>query len=146
MKIKVIAFTMLSCIVIGLASCGSAKSSVGYKEAYRYFVRNDIKDYSSRLLLSDEELSRYFGTAAVMGKNGMPTVIDFTKYNVAAIIEPETNLDTEIKVVSIKKETNKVVLRYKVIQTGSPRTYSTVPCLLLQIDKKYGSNVDFVKE
>lgn len=146
MKIKIFAFTMFSCIVLGLTSCGSAKSSVGYKEAYRYFVRNDIKDYSSRLLQSDEELNRYFGTATAMGKNGMPTVIDFTKYNVAAIIEPETNLDTEIKVVSIKKEANKVVLRYKVIQTGSPRTYSTVPCLLLQIEKKYGSNVDFVKE
>lgn len=146
MKIKVILFAALSCAAIGLASCGSAKSSVSYKEAKRYFVRNDVTSYSPRLIQSAEELNRYFGTAPVMGKDGMPTDVDFTKCNVAAIIEPQTNLDTEIKVVSVKKEAGKVVLRYKVVQTGSPRSYSTVPCLLLQIEKKHGCDVEFVKE
>lgn len=146
MKINVIAFTVLTCTVIGLTSCSSTKSSIGYKEAYRYFVRNDVKDLSPRLIQSEEELNHYFGTATVMGKNGMPTIIDFNKYNVVAIIESETRLDTEIKVQSIKKEEDKVVVRYKVIQTGAQKSYSTVPCLLLQIEKKYGYNVDFVKE
>lgn len=146
MKIKLIAFTMLTSITLGLASCSSTESSVGYKKAHRYFVRNDVTDHSPRLIQSSEELNRYFGTATAMGKNGMPTNIDFTKYNVAAIIEQETNLETEIKVSSVKRQENRVVVRYKVIQGDTPRSYSIVPCLLLQIEKKYGNNVAFVKE
>lgn len=146
MKQRTIAFMLSACILVGLSSCRSSESSISYKEAFRYFVRNDVTDYSPRLIQSSEELNRYFGTATTMGKNGMPTNIDFTKYNVIAIIGAETNLDTEIKVSSIKKLGDKIAVKYRVIQTGSPMSYSTIPCLLLQIDKKYGSNAVFVKE
>lgn len=146
MKQRTIAFVLFACILVGLSSCRSSESSISYKEAFRYFVRNDVTDYSSRLIQSSEELNRYFGTATTMGKNGMPTNIDFTKYNVVAIICTETNIDTEIKVSSIKKQGDKIIVKYRIVQNGNPMSYSTVPCLMLQIDKKYGSNAVFVKE
>lgn len=146
MKNRMIKCAVLIGIAFGVASCGSTNSSIGYKEASRYFVRNDVKDYSPRLLQSAEELNRFFGTAPVMGKDGMPTNIDFQKYNVAALIDKETNVDTDLKVSSIKKVENQVVVKYQVIRKGSPRSFSTVPCRLLLIEKKYGNHVVFVKE
>ncbi len=137
---------MLACIAMALASCHSAESAIKYKETSHYFVRNDVKDYSPRLIQSNEEFERYFGAAATMGNDGLPTSIDFAKQNVIAIMEAQTNIDTDIKISSIKKENGKIVVRYKVVKTGDPRSYSTVPCLLLRIDKKHGSNAKFIKE
>ena len=81
-----------------------------------------------------------------MGANGMPTNIDFAKHNVVAIIDAATNRNTEIKVSSIRKQGNAVIVKYRLISTGEQMTYSMVPFLLLQIDKKYGDSVTFVKE
>lgn len=146
MNIKSMSLAVLATAILGLSSCGSSEKTVSYKEAQRYFVRNDVTDFSPRIITSNEELDRYFGAAAVMGVNGMPTLINFDKENAIAIIEPETNRDTEIKIVSIKKQDGKLVVRYKVITSGEARSYSTVPCLLVKVSKKYGDNVEFVKE
>ncbi len=146
MKIKSISMAVLATAILGLSSCGCSEKTVSYKEVQRYFVRNDVKDYSPRVITDDDQLNRYFGAATVMGTNGMPTFIDFDKENAIAIIEPETNRDTEIKIEGIRKQNDKVVVRYKVITSGDARLYSTVPCLLVKVSKKYGSNVEFVKE
>ncbi len=146
MKIRVLSFALLASIAIGLSSCHSAESAVDYKETSHYFVRNDVTDFSPRLIKSGEEFERYFGAAATMGPGGMPTSIDFKKQNVIAIIEPQTNIDTDIKVSSIKKQDGKIAVRYKVVKTGEPKSYTSVPCLLLRIDKKHGSDAEFIKE
>lgn len=146
MKIKSWSWAVLVAVVMGLSSCSTSEKTISYKEALRYFVRNDVKDFSPRIITSDEELNRYFGSGAVMGTQGMPTLINFDKENAIAIIEPETNKDTEIKIESIKKQDDKVIVRYKTIVSGEPRSYSTVPCQLVKISKKYGDNVHFVKE
>lgn len=146
MKIRLITFSLLASVAISLASCNTAKSGINYKTASHYFVRNDVTNYSPRLIQSSDEFERYFGAATTMGKDGLPTDINFAKQNVVAIIEPETNLDTDIKISSVKKQDGKITVRYNVVQTGAPRSYSTVPCLLLSIDKKHGSNVEFIKD
>lgn len=149
MTLKTMSLAMFAGITLGLSSCATAQKTVNYSEAQHYFVRNDVTDYSPRVIRSEAELERYFGTAAVMSTDGsgLPTAIDFTQKDALAIIEPQTNVDTRIKVVSIKTDKDgKTTVRYKVLRSGSPRSYSTVPCLLLQIDKKYGGNVEFVKE
>lgn len=146
MKIKSWSWAVLVAVVMGLSSCSTSEKAISYKEALRYFVRNDVKDFSPRIITSDEELNRYFGTAAVMGTQGMPTLINFDKENAIAIIEPETNRDTDIKIESVKKVGEKVVVRYKTLVSGEPRSYTTVPCQLVKISKKYGTNVQFVKE
>ena len=137
---------VLATAMLGLSSCSTSEKTVGYKEAQRYFVRNDVTDFSPRIITSNEELDRYFGMATVMGEGGMPTPVNFDKENVVAIILPETNIDTEIKIGSIKKQDGKLVVRYKVITSGEARSYSTVPCQLVKVSKKYGDNVEFVKE
>lgn len=130
---------------MAFSSCSTSEKTVSYKEALRYFVKNDVKEYSPRIITSEAEFTRYFGMATVMGEGGMPTPVNFDKENVIAIILPETNKDTEIKIESIKKLGEKIVVSYKVITSGSPRSYSTMPCQLVKIGKKYGDNVEFVK-
>lgn len=146
MQLKRTIYALFIGTSIVMSSCHSSKNIINYKEAYHYFVRNDVTDYSPRLIQSAEKLNQYFGMATVMGKNGVPTNIDFTKYNAIAIIESATNRDTEIKVTSIKNYNNKIVVKYKTIQKGKPMTYKMVPSAIYQIDKKYGSNIIFVKE
>lgn len=146
MRLKSIAFATFACIAIGLPSCRMSDSAINYNEAHNYFIRNDVSDYTPRLIQSAEELNRYFGPAATMGANGMPTNIDFAKHNVVAIIDAATNRNTEIKVSSIRKQGNAVIVKYRLISTGEQMTYSMVPFLLLQIDKKHGDSVTFVKE
>ena len=137
---------VLATAMLGLSSCSTSEKTVSYKEAQRYFVRNDVTDFSPRIITSNEELDRYFGMATVMGEGGIPTLINFDKENAIAIILPETNRDTEIKIGSIKKQDGKLVVRYKVFTSSEARSYSTVPCQLVKVSKKYGDNVEFVEE
>ena len=84
--------------------------------------------------------------AAVMGKDGMPTSIDFTKQYVIAVTLPETDTETDINLVSLKKDTNSdIILTYKVM-TGEKRSYTIVPVRLLIVDKKYDGNVKLIKQ
>ncbi len=149
MTIKTSTLALFAGITLGLSSCASTEKTIGYQEAQHYFVRNDVADYSPRIIRSEAELEKYCGMAPVMSTDGsgLPTTIDFTQKNALALIDQQTNVDTDIKVVSIKKQKDgKVVVRYKVIRMGNPRSYTTVPFLLVQIDKKYGDNIQFVKE
>ncbi len=146
MKVKALLLAVFATAMFGLSSCSTSEKTISYKEALRYFVKNDITEYSPRIITSEEEFTRYFGMATVMGEGGMPTPVNFDKENVIAIILPETNRDTEIKIERIKKQGEKMVVNYKVVTSGSPRSYSTVPCLLVKVSKKYGDNVEFVKE
>lgn len=146
MNIKTSLGVGVTAVIISLSSCCTSEKTISYKEAQRYFVRNDVTDHSPRIITNAEGLNRYFGMATVMGKQGKPTVIDFDKYNAIAIIEPETDKDTEIQIESIKKQAGRIVVRYKSVESGEPRSYKFVPCLLVKINKKYGNNVEFVKE
>lgn len=146
MNIKTLMVAAIATTLFGFTSCSTSEKTINYKDAQRYFVRNDVKDYSPRIITNAKEFDQFFGMAAVMGSQGMPTPVNFDKENVIAIIEPETNKDTEIKIKSIKKEDNQIVVRYKVVTTGAPRSYSTVPCQVVKISKKYGNNAKFVKE
>lgn len=84
--------------------------------------------------------------AAVMGKDGMPTSINFENQYVIAVTLPETDTDTDINLVSLKKAANSdIILTYKVI-TGEKRSYTIVPVRLLIVDKKYDGNVKLIKQ
>lgn len=128
------------------SACGTSRQSVDCDVAKNYFVRNGVKDYSPRVMTSRSEFEKTFGMAATMGEDGVPTPIDFSKSNAVAVILPPTDIDTEIKVKSVKEEDGKLVVRYAAVEKGRPMSYTMVPCLLLKVDKKYGSNVEFVRQ
>lgn len=147
--LKTLVFSLITIGTLGLSSCATADKTVGYKEAQHYFVRNDVTDFSPRIIRNQTELEHYFGMAAVMSNDGsgMPTAIDFSRKNAIAIIEEQTNIETDIRITSIaKRKDGKMTVRYKVIRSGNPHSYSFVPFVLVLVDKKYGDDVAFVKE
>ncbi len=127
-------------------SCGAAQKAVSYDVARNYFVRNDVADYSPRVIKNQGELEKVFGMAATMGNDGTPTRIDFAKSNAVAIILPPTDIDTEIKVKSVKEEEGRLTVRYSVEKKGEAMSYTMVPSVLFAVDKKYGDNVEFVRQ
>ncbi len=143
--LRVFSLIVFAMTIAVLSSCNTSEKTVGYTEVLHYFVRNDVADFSPRVVTTSEEMRQYFGMAAVMGPGGLPTSVDFNKENVIAVVEPQTNMDTEIKIESIRKQNGQVVVTYKTIVSGEPRSYQTVPCLLVKVSKKHGDSFEFVK-
>lgn len=76
-----------------------------------------------------------------MGKNGKPTVVDFTNQFAIAVVLPKTDTATSIQPVSLKKgKDNSMVFEYKV-SLGNTQSYTIRPFLLLVIDKKFDGKV-----
>lgn len=145
LNLKAMVLSAFAVILAVCSSCNTSEKAIGYSEVENYFLRNDVTDYSPRVITTSEEMRQYFGMAAVMGPGGMPTSVDFDKENVIAIVEPQTDRDTELKIESIKRQEGGMVVTYKVVVSGDSRSYQTVPCLLVKVNKKYGYSAQFVR-
>lgn len=129
---------ILSSIIVAasLVSCATTEKpqQVGYTEAHGYFVRNDAPVHAACYYDSRESFDSVFGCAAVMGKDGLPTEIDFDRQSVIAVIGSETSRPTEYRAVSLTQKSDTLRLRYKAKEQAST-TYTMQPLLLLVIDK-----------
>lgn len=123
-----------------MVSCGMTNKAkqVDYTEAHGYFVRNDAPSQPSCYYDSKEAFDNVFGSVAVMGKNGMPTRIDFARQSVIAVIGRETNRPTKYIPVSLMLQAGTLYLKYNV-EEAAPTTSTMVPLLLLVVDKAYAS-------
>jgi len=113
-------FILISILL--LVGCNSSVKSgdstineeVPYKEAKNYFVKNNI---DARIDMpkfeTQQEFDKVFGMATTMGENGKPTPIDFSKEFVVAQIENPSTQSTELKPVSIRKNSNIIEIKYK---------------------------------
>ncbi len=133
-----------------LCSCKSSSEvalgkKVSYQVANHYFVKNDVSGNVPAKITTQQDFDKYFGAAAVMGKGGLPTEIDFTKEFVVAIALPETNKDTEIVPSSVRSNNGLLNVYYQV-KEGSAGSYSIRPVQLLIVSKKYDGNVQLVKK
>jgi hypothetical protein len=121
-------------------------TDIPFKVAERYFVKNNVKNIDNPKIETQEKFDAIFGAAAVMGPNGQPTNIDFTKQYVIAIAPPESNIATTIKAISLQKNSkNEIVLKYKITK-GSKQTYSARPVLILIVDKTNNGKVVLKEE
>ncbi len=138
---------------MNLAACSSLKSTeksqvatvpssvdIPYIVARNYFVKNTVKEIPLPKIETKEEFDRLFGMAAVMGKNGKPTVVDFSTQYVIAVSKPVTEFDTRLSPVSLKRDGEKVVFTYQTT-VGEKRSFTTVPFLLLVVSKEQGGTV-----
>ena len=112
---------------------------VPYTLARNYFKRNDnVEDVLPLKLTSEEELLRFFGYAAFMGKNGEPTKIDFDKSFVIPIILPETDQEAEIVIDGLyHSRPDTLILEYGVVRSQEHLSYTMLPFSLLIVDKDY---------
>lgn len=122
-----------------MAKLEQQSADIPFTEADHYFVKNTVKEVPAKIT-SQAQLEKYFGMAAVMGEGGLPTSIDFTKQFAIAVDMPDTNIDTELIPVSLKKDGKKLLFIYKV-KKGEQRSYTTHPFTLIIVSKEYDAKV-----
>jgi hypothetical protein len=110
--------------------------NVPFTLARNYFVRNDTKFRGSKLIDKAEDFEAIFGKAATMGEGGTPTPIDFNRQCVLVIVRPETNAKTEITPGRLTADDENLRFSYNILQ-GRDQSFSTIPMLILIIDKAY---------
>lgn len=131
-------------VALLLASCATGGSTTGggdvrYVQARNYFFRNDAKQPDGLLVMhSQAEMDRYFGPAAVMGKGGEPTQIDFSKSFAVAKVLPVTDRPTQIEPRRIERTGKKAIrVVWHVTVSGSKQSYAMQPMCILVIDNQY---------
>jgi hypothetical protein len=139
-------FTIILCFIFGSTIVLAQKNKiVPYTVAENYFVKNSFKT-SKELTLKIENKQKFeqvFGMAPLMGNDGNPTIIDFSKQFVLCVIGIESNLGTEYKMKNLSKnETGKIVLEYQ--HSDKPeQSYTSQACLIIIVDKKYTGKIIF---
>lgn len=115
-----------------------ATEDVPYQLAKNYFVRNDYPDKEIHILRikSQKQFDDIFGAATLMGEEGRPTEIDFSKSNVIALINDTSNDIAELKINSLKQSNGKINLNYSLTQIAA-QSYQSRHFALLIVDKKY---------
>lgn len=116
-----------------------------FSEAKNYFIKNNYpdKELHSLKIISETQFNTLFGAATTMGKSGMPTRIDFSKYYVVALIGKTNNKSAEIDVKSVIKLRNTITVTVFVTpkEEGKTQGYSSRPVKLLIIENKYQGKI-----
>lgn len=114
-------------------------SGIHFTLASNYFVKNTVKKIDHPKIEDAAKFESYFGMATVMGVNGKPTSIDFSKQYVIALVEPETDINTKITPMKLTKtNVEELTLFYK-IEKGEKMTYTMRPMSILIVDKTYSA-------
>ena len=110
-------------------------TSVPYTVAKGYFVKNTFSTDTVQCLLirSREKLDSVLGMAAAIGKDGMPTQIDFDKEFAIACIHPETDSMVQLETSALTKTENRLTLQLSIIR-GEKQSYTIVPLQLLIVE------------
>lgn len=129
---------LLISAVLALASCKEEKETVvPFKQATNYFFRNDAQIPSDVKITDQATFENLFGMAAVMGRGGIPTVIDWNKEFVIAIVKPKTQDKTALEPLSLVAKGKSLVYKYCVTVGPESLSYTIQPVLLIVVDRRW---------
>lgn len=128
-------------LMMAMACCTTRKSSaeaadVPYTVAHNYFFNNNAQIPANPKVTTQADFDRLFGMAAVMGKDGQPTPIDFHRQFVIAVVLPVTDIETHLQIGKLSSDDDRLTLHYTV-KRGERQSYFTQPMELVIVDKKY---------
>ncbi len=123
--------------ILTVASCSVLKD-VPFTQLDHYFFKNGQEIPADPKIDTEEEFSALFGMAAVMGKDGIPTPVDFSKEFVIAVVKPVTDQLTELSPISLQMSDGDLVFTYSET-TGEKMSWSMQPLLLVKADRRYGT-------
>lgn len=154
MKMKSLLFTVLTAFAtLTFLACDPKPESkeVPYTELERYFFRNDATIPTNPKIDTREQFDSLFGMAAVMGANGRPTEVDFTKQFVIAVVLPVTNQATELdgeRLLWFKDLLGGTNLdfQYSIDRDEDTLSYSMQPILLIAVDRQYDAEKVYLSE
>lgn len=140
-------------VLLGLVACTTNKSTsaeksvvsseVPFTVAEHYFFNKGQDIPVNPKITSEELFKQLFGMATVMGENGKPTEIDFTKQFVLAVVLPVTDINTEINPVKVEEKGDTLFYHYDV-KTGEKQSFSIQPLSIIILDKKYENKEIFL--
>ena len=110
---------------------------INYTELQNYFVQTNIvptKKVQKIIIDNEQHFKSVLGAAAVMGRNGQPTPVNFKTQYVLAIVLPETDRETQVIPAEISQTGNTVIVNYRV-KKGKKMSYTMVPFTAVAIDK-----------
>ncbi len=149
MKKVLLAFAVL----LGLVACTTNKatsaeksvvsSEVPFTVVEHYFFNKGQDIPVNPKITSEELFKQLFGMATVMGENGKPTEIDFSKQFVLAVVLPVTDINTEINPVKVEEKGDTLFYHYDV-KTGEKQSFSIQPLSIIILDKKYENKEIFL--
>ena len=149
MKKVLLAFAVL----LGLVACTANKATsaeksvvssvVPFTVAEHYFFNKGQDIPVNPKITSEELFKQLFGMATVMGENGKPTEIDFSKQFVLAVVLPVTDINTEINPVKVEEKGDTLFYHYGV-KTGEKQSFSIQPLSIIILDKKYENKEIFL--
>lgn len=141
---KTLIISMVSAMAL-LSSCAVNLQGVtaNYTPMNNYYVNNYMKSGTHKLVIHNkQDFESVFGAAAVMGRNGQPTSIDFRHQFVIAVILPETNRQTQIETVMVNRVGDRLYYSY-IIREGHMTSYTTRPFAAVVVDRNEPSDVVF---
>ena len=131
--------------LILLMSCQS-QSGIAYTRMENYYVRNDAKLPIQARIDDRATFESLFGMATLMGTAGQPTPVDWDNEFVLAVVDPSTNIQTELVPESLQCENGQLVFTYSET-VGEKQSFWIIPDLLLKVDRKYeADSIRFVRQ
>ena len=117
----------------------SNAQEIPYQLASNYFVNNTYPDQKIHILkiTSEQKFHEVFGMATTSGSEGKPTLINFSKNFVIAIIDSENSNTESIFVKYLTKESKKLNLRYAVSKRTVPNSATFRFAKILVVDKDF---------
>lgn len=109
-------------------------NDIVFIEIKNFFIKNTATKLFNPRIETQSEFDKIYGAATTMGNYGKPTFIDFSKQVVISVILNETDLETIIVPIALKKENNNLLLTYKK-SLGKKQTYTSRPNFAILIDK-----------
>lgn len=138
-----------------LLSCKSSTTSpesesaedVPYAVARGYFVKNDadLSSLKDGKITTEKDFSALFGSATVMGEDGKPTVIDFTKQYAIAVIPDKTDSAVELTPLKLEKSGDNLIFTYE-YKVGEKQSYTIQPLLIIVVDSEYKEDLVLKKK
>jgi heat shock protein HslJ len=144
----ILSFSILIVAFFGNAQLNKSQAfNVVYSPLNGYFVKNTWNKNKTKILkfTSQAQLEKVFGMATVMGENGKPTPVDFTKSTVIALILPKTDALFDIKMFGLNKINKQIAFSYSYVEKGKTTAISQ-PFLLIQMDKTIKGKIKAIKQ
>lgn len=134
-------FLMVSCR--NTSTIQESTENVPYEIVHGYFVKNDadLSTLKNGKITTEAEFSTIFGPAAVMGSNGMPTVVDFSKQYIIAVIGNNTDSAVAIVPVSLVQKGDHLTFTYE-YKVGDKQSFTIQPSLAIVVDSKYAGDLE----
>lgn len=143
-KTFLLSFVSLTMMAL-MSSCAVNLDGVtaNYSRINNYYINNHLSNGTHKLVIQNQqEFESVFGEGAVMGRNGQPTRIDFSRQFVVAVILPETNRQTTIETALVRRLGDRLYFSY-IIEEGHATSYTMRPYTAVVVDRMEPSDVVF---